>query len=113
MSQQLNEFKSFQSELTTSNDVVYSAPANRTTVVLMAQVANITSSASNVTFIIRDNVNSVDTELVKEFAIAPNDASGLLTGKLVVEEGNELVATASDNSALKLTLSLLETLNES
>lgn len=110
---QLNEFKSFQSELTTTDSVVYTTPANRTTVILMAQIANITSSASQVTFIVRDNVNSIDTELIKDFAVAPNDASGVLTGKLVVEEGNELVASASDNSTLKLTLSLLETLNES
>lgn len=110
---QLNEFKSFQSELTTTDEVVYTAPSNRSTVILMAQVANITSSVSEVTFMVRDNANSVDTELVKDFAIAPNDASGLLTGKLVVEEGNELIASSSDNSALKLTLSLLETLNES
>ena len=112
---QLNVFRSFHSELTTSEQVVYAAPASYTSVILLAQAANVTSSSSNVTLIVRDNSGGspVDTELADAFDLAPHDSAGLLTGKLVVETGNELVAFSSDNSAVKMSISVLETLNES
>lgn len=78
----------------------------------MAQVANIDSSESHdVTFSLVENPGGTETELVKDFAIPPNDAASLVTGKLIVETGNELKASASTPNQLKLTLSILESRN--
>jgi len=113
MATSLNTFKSFHATLTTTEQVVYATPANYTSVVLLAQAANTSTSGADVTFMSRDGDTSVDTELVDSFLIAPNDAVGLLTGKFVLEEGNSLVALSGTNSVIKLTISVLETLNES
>lgn len=109
----LNEFKTKTGVLTTTESVIYTAPSNYTTVVLMAQAANVTSTTDDVTFVYRDTDTSTDTELVKEFQIPGADSASLITGKLVVESGNSIVAVAGSNNSIKITLSLLETLNES
>lgn len=114
MATSLNRFKSFHSTLTTTEQIVYSTPANYTAVVILAQAANVSStSGAEVTFMSRDGDSSVDTELVDSFVVAPNDAAGLLTGKYVLEEGNSLVALSNTNSVIKMSISVLETLNES
>jgi hypothetical protein len=46
---------------------------------------------------------------VKNFSVPVADAVGVLVGKLVLTAGQSFLASASANSALKLTLSLLET----
>lgn len=105
----LNVFKTVTAQITTSNDPLYSAPAGRTSIVLMAQVSNLTSSVKHVT------VSHVDggttTELLKDFAIPGNDAVSATTGKLVLEEGQSIEASADVGSSLKIVLSILETLN--
>lgn len=115
MATTLNVFASRHAELTTTEQVVYTAPSGYTSVILLAQAANVITSGASVTLLVRDNsgASAVDTELADEFVLAPHDSAGLLTGKLVLEEGNSLVALSDTNSAVKLSLSMLETLNES
>lgn len=115
MAESLNTFRSYHKEITTTEEVVYTAPLTVTTVVLLAQAANVSSTGASITFKVRDNSvdPAVDTELASEYIVAPNDSAGLLTGKLVVEAGNALVASSDSNSNIKLSISLLETLNES
>lgn len=108
----LNTFKTVTAELTTATSNVYTAPNGVTTIVLMAQVTNITSSSANTTVSTFDSDSQVSTELVKDFEIPGNDASSVTAGKLVLETGNKIQASAGANSALKLTLSVLETANE-
>ena len=111
---ELNNFNSGRAELTTSEQVVYKAPLNYVAVILLAQATNTTSNAATVTFLTRDVsvTPSIDTELTKDFALAPNDSAGLLTGKLVIRPENELVAYSDTNSAVKLSLSMLESLDD-
>lgn len=105
----LNVFKTFTAELTTTEETVYTAPQGVTSIVLLAQVANLTSSSTKVTAV--HAAGAVETELVKDFAVAPNDAVSLLTGKLILEAGQQLKAAAQGNGQLKITMSVLETLN--
>lgn len=112
MSLPINVFRSVTSELTDTLNIVYTAPANNTAIILMAQVANIDDSDSHeVTFALVENPGGTVTELVKDFSIPPNDAASVVTGKLIVETGNALRASASENNKLKLTLSILESRN--
>jgi hypothetical protein len=105
----LNTFKTRTAVLTTSDAEVYVAPAGYTSIVIMAQVSNITSTAVNVT--VAHRAVSTDTELLKSFNIPGNDSASVITGKLVLETGQSVRASASANSSAKIILSILETLN--
>jgi hypothetical protein len=94
------------------SDVVYQVPNGITTIVLMAQVANTTDdSAHNVTLSHFNITTNVETEAVRNFVIEPNDAAGLVTGKMIVEQGNQIRASSSVDNKMKLILSYLESLN--
>lgn len=111
MASQLNTFKTVTAELTNTNTVLYTAPAGTTGIILMAHVANITTVPTNVTFSHYDTSLAKETELVKGFTIPENDAASVITGKLVLEENDSVKAFASANTSLKITLSILESLN--
>ena len=105
MATPINTFKTVTANLTTSgNNIMYTAPPITSTIILMAQV----NSTEEVTASHYDGT-SVTTELVKNFSVPVADAVGVLVGKLVLTAGQSFLASASANSALKLTLSLLET----
>ena len=109
MATALNSFKTVTANLTTSgNNIMYTAPPITSTIILMAQVTNVGNSTEEVTASHYDGT-SVTTELVKNFSVPVADAVGVLVGKLVLTAGQSFLASASANSALKLTLSLLET----
>lgn len=111
MASPLNIFKTVTGEITSSDTIIYTAPTGFTGIILMAQVSNITSSDAVVTFSHIDSSDVVQTELVKDFTIPGNDASGLITGKLVLEDGASVKAEGAPSNSLKITLSILESLN--
>jgi hypothetical protein len=103
----LNTFKSVVANVSTTATTLYTCPAETTTIVLLAQAANIHESLNaNISFFTSKGGN---TELVKNFTIPVGDAAGLLSGKLVMEPGESIGCLGSSNSALKITLSVLET----
>ena len=105
----LNVFKTVTEVASTSAAEIYTAPVGYTGVVLLAQAANIEASSHDVTF--SHKRSSTVTELVKEVAIPPNDSMSLVSGRLVLEPGDKLVLQASTSTGIKVTVSLLETLN--
>ena len=105
----LNTFRNVSANLTTSNATVYTAPSGYTSIVLMAQVTNITTSAANVT--VGWNNGTTNTELVFNLSTPQNDALNALVGKLVLSNAHFVYASASANNTLKMTLSVLESLN--
>jgi hypothetical protein len=107
----LNTFKSVASNLTTINTLLYVAPTEITTIVLMAQIANVGNATANATFYYKTNTGPM-VELVKDFEIPKADAGSVLTGKLVLEQADKIYAVASANNRLKIVLSLLETSNQ-
>lgn len=106
----LNSFKTKAFELTTATQTIYSTPASFTTIVLGAQANNISESPVTVKFTLVKN----DTTFVmlKDFEIPVNDACEVTTGKLVIEEGASVTASAGANNSVNLVLSILETSNE-
>jgi len=108
MATPINTFKTVTANLTTNTETLYTAPAITSTIILMAQVTNVGETTEDVTAYHYDG-STVSTELVKEFPVPINDAVGVLTGKLILMPGQSFTASASANSALKITLSLLET----
>lgn len=109
MASPLNTFKSVNLPITTSATTIYTAPAETTTIVLLAQVTNVsTTTNANVAFWM-SNATYGNIEIVKNFTVPIGDAADLLTGKLVVEAGQYLGCQTDNNGILKLTLSILET----
>ena len=105
----LNVFKTVNVVANTSATEIYTAPTGYTGVVLLAQAANIDVTSHDVTF--SHKRSSTVTELTKSTPIPGNDALAMVTGRLVIEPGDKLVLSASDATNIKVTISILETLN--
>jgi len=107
----LNVFKTKTAELTTIETSIYTAPAGKSAIVLMAQIANITNTAGTATVSHYYSGTGATTELIKDFTVPGNDSASAVTGKLVLEEGHEIKVSASDDDKFKITLSILESVN--
>lgn len=111
----LNVFKTITYVGSANTVGIYTAPVGYTGVVLLAQATNIGSNTQAVSFFHqRTNKRTgiaVTTELLNSFAISSNDTAQLLTGKLVLESGDTLKLSASNNTDIKFVSSILETLN--
>jgi len=105
----LNVFKTVTYVAPTSPVGIYTAPVGYSGVVLLAQVANIDSVTHSVSF--SHKRASTTTEIVKDFSIQGKDTASLVNGRLILESGDSLQLSGSNNSNLKLTISILETLN--
>jgi hypothetical protein len=110
--------------VTTATVTAYVAPIGVTSIILMAQIANISTQTQTVSFIhyrkrpvLRDAQGNgfQDAEtpsyLVKDFNIPAGDAGSALSGKLIVESLDSVQAYASTTGTCQLTLSILETAN--
>lgn len=121
----LNTFKTKTAIITNvSTATVYTTPIGVTSIVLMAQVANLTTTTQYVTFshyrnlpVLPDSqgngAQAADTvtELAKNFAVPANDAASMLSGKLIVESLDSVRCSSVTSGTCKLTLSILETAN--
>jgi hypothetical protein len=124
----LNTFKTKTAKVSDgvySTSTVYTAPAGVTSIVLMAQVANIGTQTETVSFLHHRNRRvlpdaqgngeqpaNTDTYLIKEYPIPPQDAGNPLSGKLIIETLDSIRCFGSNTTTLQLTLSILETANE-
>jgi len=104
----LNVFKTVTSIASTNPVGIYTAPVGYAGVVLLAQVANVSSDAYTITF--SHKRSSTTTEIVKDFVVPENDTVSLLDGRLILESGDSLVVSSNNSSNLKLIASILETL---
>ena len=105
----LNRFQTETKQLTTADQTIYTAPNWYTGIVLYAHVTNYGSSATTVTM--SHKRSSVTTEIAKDAQVPVKDAYVPMDGKLVLETGDSLVASAGANSTLKVLVSVLETAN--
>lgn len=110
MALKTNVFKTIAEVVPTSSTLIYTAPTGYSAVLLLAQVANVSTTTSyDVTLIYtRGNTN---TELFKSFPVPFKDTVNLLQGKLVLESGDKLYLSGSNGSNLKFVASILETIN--
>jgi len=122
----LNTFKTKTAILgSNSTSTVYTAPVGVTAIVLMAQVANLSTSTQTLNFVHHRNrpvladaqgngaqAGNIDSPLVKDFQVPTNDAASVLTGKLIIESLDSIRAYSGTTGTLQLTLSILESANE-
>lgn len=130
--QPLNQYKTITGIVSTTSEEVYRTKTGYTSIVLYAQVASVGSGIGTVTFIHqRENrsqsgIATVQTEIIKGGLVPPNDAIILLDGRLVLErtalktDSLRLVGIGTtvpsgyqaNQTPMKYTISLLETLNQ-
>ena len=109
----LNIFKTVTKIASTTPVGIYTAPTGYSGVVLLSQATNVGNITSNISFSHRRTVSgiAVTTEIVKNYAIPTSDSANLLFGRLILEQGDVLVLSASDSTNIKFIGSVLETLN--
>jgi hypothetical protein len=121
----LNKFLTKTAVLTTNTTAsVYTSPIGVTSIVLMAQVANLGTDTHYVTFehyryktILPDaqgfggQTGNTPSTLVKQYAIPANDAGNPVSGKLIIEELDSIRAYADSTGTLQLVMSILQTAN--
>lgn len=121
----LNTFKTKTQFIgTNTTATMYTAPIGVTSIILMAQIANISTQTQTVTFIHHRNrpvladaqgngaqPGDTDSFLVRDFPIPAKDAASVLSGKLIIESLDSIRAYASNTSTLQLVMSVLESAN--
>lgn len=104
----LNNFKTTLANLTTTTANVYTPPLGYATVVLMAQVSNTGANTIQITAGVNRSGNFIS--LVTNAKVPTSDAFSVLSGRLILNYGDKLQFTSSDNTSAQLVLSYLETL---
>ena len=120
----LNTFRSMTRVLTTTTSTIYVAPVGVTSIVLMAQISNISTQTANISLIHHRNIpvqqnaqgnnaqpGNVDSYLVNQYALPPNDAANVLSGKLVIEALDSVKAASNVPNSAQLVMSILESSN--
>jgi hypothetical protein len=103
-------FKNFQADMTTGGALAYTCPASTKALVLHCQVANIdgTNSADASVYWTDDSNSDKVTYWAKTVAVAADTSLSVITGAPVLEAGDTIVGTASADSDLQLSGSVLE-----
>lgn len=104
----LNIFKTTLANVTSTTSNVYTPPLGYATVVLMAQVSNTGNATIQISADILRTGNT--TSLIQSASIPTGDAASVLTGRLILQFGDTLQFTSSDDTSGQLVLSYLETL---
>jgi len=108
----LNTFKSIPFPVTTVLTTVYTAPLGITSIVLMAQAANIVTTPQTVSFMHYSYNTGLSTYIIFQATVPPNDALILLGGKLVMQTGDQISIQGSANVSLQFIASILESANQ-
>jgi hypothetical protein len=102
----LNKFLTIRHNITTNNVGIYTAPTGVASIVLLAQVSNVSTGTPTVTA--SHTRGGVDARLVKETPVPENDSVSLLTGRLILETGDIFKVQGSANNNMEIVLSVLE-----
>lgn len=106
----INIFRNVNQNLVTAGATVYTTPAGYSAIFLSAQVSNITAVPASFSMSVV-NLDATTRSLVTDFEVPGNDAASALVGKLILQAGQSLSASASDDTSLELVLSILESQN--
>lgn len=106
----LNTFKTIRHNLTTSTVGIYTAPIGVASIIISAQIANVsTGTTTYLSTFSHYRSDGGKFDLVKNAGIPVKDALSPLGGRLVLETDDEIRVSANENGVLQLTMSVLET----
>jgi len=110
----LNVYQTITGISTTGSVGIYTAPVGYSAIVLLGQATNIGADTQTINFSHQRTVNGVTntTEMLQGFPVGRNDATNLLTGKLVLETQDTINLSSSSDTDVKYIFSILETLNQ-
>jgi hypothetical protein len=114
MATALNVFKTITADLTTSDQIIYTSPSAKTAIFLSIQATNVGNNLVTFSFYHASTAN-VKHALAKNFKIPMGDSASVIgggSGKLVLETGQKVIATASENNSVQLVMSVLESAND-
>lgn len=103
----LNRFITEPKALTTSDQLLYTTPLERASILLGSQASNYSASPVTITFTVRRN--GEDYVMLNEYEIPPGDQLQVVNGKLILDYGCSIRARVSSNDAVNIVLSILET----
>ena len=105
-----NDFKGKQSVGVTSAATVYTAPANKDSIILELDIANTTASAVTASAEVLDSSAGTDAYIVKDAPIPAGSSLQVISGqKVILETGDSIRVTAS--GACDVVCSILEDVN--
>lgn len=109
---QLNVFRTVTSNLTTEEQLLYTAPRAKTSIFLSIQATNVSNVLATISFF-HNSVANVKTAVAKDFKVPQGDAVSMIGpgSKLVLESGQSVIATAGSNNTLQLVMGVLESTN--
>ena len=114
----LNAFRNIAVKLTTSNQLIYTTPSGVSTIILSAVCSNYTTNDVPVTFKIEKTVIVGGTPTTTQYYIVPGidviakDVFSVVSGRLVLEAGDKLYASAGSNNSIDYVMSVNEAANE-
>ena len=103
----LNRFLTEPRLLNTSDQLLYTTPLERASILLGSQASNYSADPITITFTIRKN--GEDYVLLNEYVIPPGDQLQVVNGKLILDYGCSIRARVSADNAVNIVLSILET----
>lgn len=105
----LNTFKTIRVSLTTTNVGIYTCPIGVASIILLAQVTNVSADNSTYTVTALHSRSGSDFKFANQLVIPPYDSANLIPdGKMVLETKDILKFSANQNNKLELILSILE-----
>lgn len=112
----LNRFRRVSFPLLTTPRVMYTAPFGRAAILLTSLATNTTNTSQTVSMSISSANNITQytwniIDLVNTATIGGNDTANVTIGKIVLVEGDILLASCSSLSGIHLTLGILEAVN--
>jgi len=92
----------------------YICPSQRATIILTIQAANITNKTATVSVGVSSAADKTLYYLVSGFAVPRNDSANVILGKVLITEGDGVLAYTDKDTAsgVHVSFSLLEAFNE-
>jgi len=118
----LNFFKRVSNVATTTDTPIYTVPFDRAGIVISAYATNLTDTIQTINVkLSTDNIGGSMYTIVSALPILPNDAVNVAINKLVLgytengignpNGGDCFIISSSNNNAVNMTISVLESVN--
>lgn len=109
----LNAFKSVTRQLTNDLTLIYTTPETISTIVLSATCSNFSTEIVTIVVILeKPTTPPTQFYIIPDIEIPPKDVLSTVAGRLVLEQGDKLYASASVDASVDFVLSLNEAANE-
>lgn len=111
----LNKFRTIRVGVTTNNVGIYTCPIGVSSIVILSQVANISTGVARSTYTVtaahsRPSEPINDYVFINSVPIPPNDSINLVSdGRMALETNDTIKIYSNQDGVLNLVLSVLET----